>query len=102
SLEVGGGDVVQHQRTVLEMAAGQLVFDEGLLAAEPVEGGVDLAGGGAAEHSRGGQLGGRIEQSGEDQRKRQVAPAWRGSAWQQVIEADAPGGGEGGEHVAMR
>src|ERR1700761_8254526 len=47
--QVGGGDVVEHQCAVLEMAAGELVFDAGLLAAEPVEGGVDLAGGDAAE-----------------------------------------------------
>ena len=38
-------DVVEHQRAVLEMTPGQLVFDEALLAAKPIEGGVDLGGG---------------------------------------------------------
>ena len=49
SLQVSGGDVVQHQCAVLEVAAGELVFDEVLFAAEPVEGGVDLACSDAAE-----------------------------------------------------
>jgi hypothetical protein len=58
------------------MTAGQRGFDERLLAAEPVEGDVDLArgdaaeakhfpqrvgGSGGVEHSGGGQLRGRIE-----------------------------------------
>jgi hypothetical protein len=49
SLEVGGGDIVEHQHAILEVAAGEVVFDERLLAAEPVEGGVDRARGDAAE-----------------------------------------------------
>lgn len=99
------------------MAACQLVFDEGLLAAEPVEGGVDLprgdtakaegfaqrmAGGVDVEHPRGCQLGRRVEQPGDDERQRQVTTALRGSAGQQVGEADASGGGEGGKNVTMR
>ncbi len=117
SLEVGGGDIVEHQHAVFEMAASQRVFDERLLAAEPVEGGVDLAhgdaaeakgltqrvaGGGAVEHPGGGQLGRRIEQPSDDESQRQIAPALRGTAWQQVIEADAPGDGERGQDVAVR
>ena len=105
ALEIGGGDVVEHQCAVLEMTACELVFDERLLAAEPVEGGVDLAGGDAAEakgfaqrvaggggveHARGGQFGRRIEQPGDDERQRQVAAALGRAAGQQLVEADAP------------
>jgi hypothetical protein len=72
------------------MTAGEAVFDEALLAAEPVEGGVDLArgdaaeaqrfaqrvaGGGAVEHPRCRQLRRRLEKPGDDQRQRQIAPA---------------------------
>jgi len=49
SLQVGGGDVVEHQHAVFQTATRQLVLDEALLTAKPVEGGVDLARGDAAE-----------------------------------------------------
>ena len=93
------------------------MFDEALLAAEPIERGVDLARGDAAkaesfaqgmtgglciQHARGCQFGRRIEQPGDDQRQCQVTAALRGSARQQIVEADAPGGGQRGEHVAVR
>ncbi|HEX4186134.1 MAG TPA: hypothetical protein VHY78_09765 [Stellaceae bacterium] len=76
--EIGGGDIVKQQRAVLQVAAGQLGFDKRLLAAEPVERGIDLlggdtaepqnlaqrmAGGGGIEHPRGRQLG--LEQARE-------------------------------------
>src|SRR5271163_4692694 len=47
--EIGGGDVVEQQRTILQMAAGQRGFDERLLAAQPIERGIDLLGGDLAE-----------------------------------------------------
>jgi len=37
SFEIGGGDVVEQQRAILQMAAGQLGFDEWLLAAQPID-----------------------------------------------------------------
>ena len=52
-----------------------------------------MAGGGGIEHPGGGQLGGRLEQPGDDQRQRQVAAAPRCPARQQIVKADAPGGG---------
>src|SRR6202022_4669952 len=88
----GGGDVVEQQRAILEMAAGQSGFDEGLLAAQPVERGIDLLGGDAAEpqhlaqrmaggggiqHPRRRQFGRRLEQAGDDQGQRQIAAAMR-------------------------
>ena len=117
ALEIGGGHVVEHQRAVLEVTACELVFDERLLAAEPVEGGVDFAcgdtaeaqcfpqqvgSGFAVEHARGGQFGSRVEQPGDDEPQRQVAAALGRAAGQQVVEADAPGGGQRSEDVAMR
>ena len=60
-----------------------------------------MAGGGGVEHPGGSQLGRRIEQPGNDQRQRQVAPALRGTAWQQIVQTDAPGDGERGQDVAM-
>jgi hypothetical protein len=116
SLEVGGGDIVEHQHAILEMTACEAVFDEALFAAEPVEGGVDLArgdaaeakhfaqrvaGGGGVEHPGGGQFGGRIEQPGDDQSQRQVAPPLGGTAGQQIVETDAPGDGQRAKDVAM-
>jgi hypothetical protein len=45
SFEIGRGDVVEQQRAILEVPAGQRGFDERLLAAQPVERGIDLLGG---------------------------------------------------------
>src|ERR1700712_5144566 len=105
ALEIGGGDVVEHERAVLQMAARELVLDEGLLAAEPVEGGVDLAGGdaaeaegfaqrmtggGAVEHARCCQFGRWVEQPGDDERPCQVTAALGRAAGQQVVEAMRP------------
>src|SRR5271154_1490728 len=80
--EISGGDIVEQQRAVLQVAAGQPGFDERLLAAQPVERGIDLLGGNAAEpqhlaqrmaggggiqHPRGRQLGRWLEQARDDQ-----------------------------------
>ena len=116
SFQVGGGDVVEHQGAVLEVAAGELVFDELLLAAKPVEGGVDFARGDAAktegftqrvaggvgiEHPRGCEFRRRVKQPGDDERQCQVAATLRGSAGQQVVQADAPRNAQRGKDVAM-
>jgi hypothetical protein len=99
------------------MAAGELVLDEGLLGSESVEGGVDFAGGDAAEakglaqrvtgrggieHPRRREFRCRIEQPGDDERQCQAAATLRRTARQQVVEADAPGDGQRDKHVAMR
>ncbi len=106
ALEIGRGHVVEHERAVLEMAACELAFDEALLAAEPVERGVDfagtdtakadcfpqrVAGSFAVEHPRRSELRRRVEQPGDDEPQRQVATALGRAAGQQVVEADAPG-----------
>ena len=49
SFEIGRGDIVEQQRAVFQVPAGQLGFDERLLAAKPVERGIDLLGGDLAE-----------------------------------------------------
>ena len=49
SFEIGGADIVEQQRAMLEMPAGQRGFDKRLLATQPVERGIDLLGGDVAE-----------------------------------------------------
>jgi hypothetical protein len=61
-----------------------------------------MAGGGGIEHASGGEFGGRVEQPGDDQRENEIAATLRPAAWQQTIEADAAGGGQRGENMAMR
>ena len=117
SLQVGRGDVVEHQRAFLQMAAGEAVLDEGLLRAQPVEGSVDLAhrngaeaqglaegmaGRGGVEHARGGEFGGGVEQPGDDQCENEIALASRRAAREQVIKADPTRGGQRGEDMAVR
>ena len=103
SFEVGGGDVVEQQRAVFQVPAGQLGFDERLLTAQPVERDIDLlggdaaqpqrlaqrmAGGGGIQHPRRRQLGCRLEQPRDDQGQRQIAAALRPPARQQRVEGD--------------
>ena len=117
SFEIGGGDVVEQQRAILQVAAGQLGFDERLLAAQPVERAIDLlggelaepqhlaqrmAGGGGVQHPRGRQLGRRLEQAGDDQGQCQIAPPLRRAARQQRVERDVARGAQCGEHMAVR
>ena len=61
-----------------------------------------MAGGGGIQHPRGGQLGRRVEQAGDDQGQCQITSALRRAAGQQGIELDPACGAERGEHVAMR
>ena len=61
-----------------------------------------MAGGGGIQHPRGRQLGRRLEQAGDDQGQRQIAPALRRPPRQHGVERDAARGAERGEHVAMR
>ncbi len=117
SFEVSGGDVVEQQRAILQVAASQCGFDQQLLAAQPVERGIDLlggdlaqpqhlaqrmAGGGGVQHPRGRQLGCRLEQTRDNQGQRQIAAALRRAARQHGVERDAARGAECGEHVAVR
>ena len=99
------------------MAAGQRGFDKRLLAAQPVERGIDLlggdpaqpqhlaqrmAGGGGIQHPRGCQLGRRLEQARNNEGQRQIPPALRRAARQHGIERDAARGAERRQHVAVR
>jgi hypothetical protein len=117
SFEIGGGDIVEQQRAVFQVAAGQQRFDKRLLAAQPVERGIDflggdaaepqhlaqrMAGGGGIEHPRGRQLGRRLEQARDDQGQRQIPSALRRPTGQQGVDRDAARGAQCGEHVAVR
>jgi hypothetical protein len=115
--EVGRGHVVEHERAFLEVAVGEAVLDEGLFRAQPVEGGIDLphrddaeaerlaegmGGGDGVEHPGGGEFGRWIEQSRDNQRENEIAPALRPAAREQTTEVDMTSGGQRGEHMAMR
>jgi hypothetical protein len=117
SLQIGRGEIVEQQGAVLQVPPRQRGLDEALLLAQPIERGVNLPGGDAAEtqrltqrmargggieHPRGRQLGRRIEQSGDYQRKGQVTPACCGAPRQQRIKGDATCDVRAGEHVAVR
>ena len=60
-----------------------------------------ITGGGGIQHPRGGQLGRRVEQAGDDQGECQIASALRRAAGQQDLELDPARGAERGEHVAV-
>ena len=117
SFEIGRGDVVEQQRAIFQVTAGQRGFDERLLASQPVERGIHLlggdlaepqdlaqrmAGGGGIQHPRGRQLGRRLEQARDNQGQRQIAPALRRAARQHRVERDAACGAQRGEHMAVR
>lgn len=61
-----------------------------------------MNGGAAIQHPRGGELGRRFDQPGDDQRQREIAPPLWCAPRQQPIEVDPSGGAQGGDHVAMR
>ena len=61
-----------------------------------------MAGGGGVKHAGGRQFGGGIEQPRDDQRENEIAATLRRAPGQQAVEADATGGGESGEHMAVR
>ena len=84
SFQIHRGEVVQHQRAVLEMASGQPSFDPLLALEQPVHGGVQVvlvavlqpqrlgervARGVRRQALGGGQLGTRIEDPGDDHRQ---------------------------------
>ncbi len=117
AFKVSGGDVVEQQRAILQVAAGQRGFDKGLLVAQPVECSIDLlssdfaqaqhlaqrmAGGGRIQHPRGRQFGRRLEQAGNNQGQRQIAAALRRAARQHSVERNVARSAERGEHVAVR
>src|SRR5690348_1578984 len=72
-LEPGQGDVIEHKRTVLEVAAGERGLDRALARAEPVERTVELDLVDRAERAqreqpaqaRTGGLGGKLARGGE-------------------------------------
>ena len=81
ALQVARGDVVEHQRAVAQMLAGERLLDRRLALAEPVERDVELilvdrpeaehvaearGGGERIEHAGGGELGGWRDQPRDD------------------------------------
>jgi len=115
AFEPGRRDVVEHQRAVLEVAAGQRRLDRALARAQPVERAVELdlvdraqpeqppqarGGGVGGEFARGGELRGGRNQAAGDQRQR--CKALVGRLAEQPVEPDRPHCAQYRGGVAMR
>ena len=115
SLDVAGGQVVEHQGVFLEVALGEALLDGRLALDEPVHRGVQLlrVDGAEVEHLRergdgafgrqgagGGQLRLRVDDAGDEQCEDEVAEA-AGAAGEQGGESELADGGEHGGDVAV-
>ena len=115
SLQVTGGQVVEHQRVFPQVPLGQTLLDGRLLPHEPVHRGVELmlvdgaepehlAQGGDGAFGRqgtgGGQLGLRIDDAGDDQGEDEVADA-AGVSGDQRVQSELLEGAEHGGDVAV-
>ena len=113
-LDKAGGELVQGQAAVAEVALGELALDAGLAFEEPVHGGVEVVDGGIVEVEQVGQgglaggaeftfeaqLGAGLEQAGEDQGQGQRALA-AGLVKEDAVEAELAGGAEQGADSTM-
>ena len=117
SLEPGRRDIVQHQRTVLEVVAGERGLDRGLALTQPVEGAVEFdlvdrtepeppaqarTGGVGGEIARGGEFGGGCDEPAGDQRDRQRRQTLVGGPAEPPVEADCPDRAQHRGGVAVR
>ena len=115
SLDVAGGQVVEHQGVFLEMALGETLLDGRLTLDEPVHRGVQLLGvdGAEVEHfprvetalsgfraRAGGQLRLRVDDAGDEQCEDEVAEA-SGASGEQGGDCELADGGEHGGDVAV-
>ena len=115
SLQVTGGQVVEHQRVFPQVPLGQTLLDGRLLLHEPVHRGVELMliDGAEPEHlaqggdgavgrqgAGGGQLGLRIDDAGDDQGEDEVADA-AGVSGDQRVQSELLEGAEHGGDVAV-
>ena len=109
------GQVVEHQRAVLEMPLGQAPLDGALAFEQPVHGGVQVvlvdvpeperhgervARGGLGEAAGGGQLRARVEDAGSDQGQHALALG-AGDAGDGSVEAQLAQGPEHGGDMAV-
>ena len=121
ALQVGGADVVEHERALAEMALGERPLDAFLLCQQPVEGGIDLAflddaeakhfaetggGGVGIEGAYGGKFRGRRNDAVREHRQDQVAAAPTGRTarafGEQLGQAQGAGDPEDGGDMAVR
>lgn len=115
AFEVGGGQIVEHERALGEMAARELALEAGLPGGEPVEGRVELifagvfeieqggerrGGGFGGQGAGGGELGSRGENAGDDEGANEIA-AWGAGAIQEAVEAEPAQEAEGGGGMAV-
>ena len=105
------GDVVEGQAAVTEVACGEARFDGRLSPAEPVEGGVDVVGGGVADAefvgeggglpvAWHGQLGAGKEDARGDKGQGEL-PLWRRPRGEQGVKAQGTDGAEDGADMAV-
>ena len=115
SLDVAGGQVVEHQGVFLEVALGEALLDGCLALDEPVHCGVQLlrVDGAEVEHlpergdgafgrqgAGGGELRLRVDDAGDEQCEDEVAVA-AGASGEQGGESELADGGEHGGDVAV-
>ena len=115
SLEVAGGQVVEHQGVFLEVALGEALLDGGLPLDEPVHRGVQLLrvdraevehlaergdGGFGRQGAGGGELRLGVDDAGDEQGEDELAVA-AGAAGEQGRESELADGGEHGGDVAV-
>ena len=114
--QVGGGDVVEDQGGALEVAAGQAFLDPGLPLPEPVEHVEHLVAGDGPEAEQeaeaavggiggeppgGGELGGGVDEAGDEGGQGQV-PLAAGGTVEDAGQAELGGQAEQSGDVAMR
>ena len=114
-LDVAGGEVVEHQSVLLQVALGEALLDGGLSGYEPVHGGVEfvrvevaesecLAEGGdgalGGEGAGGGELGLGIDDPVDEEREHEVAAA-AGLAVDEGMQSELPEGAEDGGDVSV-
>ena len=117
AFEPGRGDVIENQRPVLEVAAGERGLDCGLARTKPVERAIELAllddaeleqpaqagtSGIGGKVARGGELGGGRDQTAGNQRDRQRHQALVNRLAEQPVEANRPDRAQHRGGVAVR
>ena len=116
SFEIGGGQIVEHQRSLGQVLFGQSSLDAGLLRQQPIHGLIEFILGDRIEmeelpqrtaesvgvkSARGGKFGSRSEDTGGDHRQHQITIAV-GILVEETVEMQFADGAEDGGDMAVR